>query len=77
VLTDRLRRADIMTAEQFLALGDAEAFARLVRVSPEDACAHTRLALAGAARGVRWHGLPPELRSELARGLSRWSPGGL
>lgn len=71
VLAERLRRAGIMTAEQLLALGDAEAFGRLILVSPEDACTHTRLALAGAARGIRWHSLPDELRRELTRGLTK------
>jgi DNA transformation protein len=63
-----------MTAEQFSALGDDEVFARLVPVSPEDACSHTRLALAGAAHGMRWHALPPGLRHELTRGLGLTGP---
>lgn len=71
VLADRLRRAGIMTPAQFAALGDTAAFARLVATYPEEACTHTRLALAGAARGVRWHSLAPELRRELTKGLSR------
>jgi len=71
VLADRLRRAGIMTAEQFYAAGDDGAFARLVAVYPEEACTHTRLALAGAARGVRWRGLPQALRKELTAGLHR------
>jgi hypothetical protein len=62
-----LRRAGIMTAEQFLALGDTEAFGRLILVSPEDACTHIRLALASAVRGIRWHVLPEELTKRLSR----------
>jgi DNA transformation protein len=69
-LAGRLPAAGIMTAEEFLALGDEECFARLVQVSPEDACSHTRLALAGATRGIRWHALPSELRRQLIHGLS-------
>jgi hypothetical protein len=46
----------------------------LVPVSPEDACSHTRLALAGAAHGVRRHALPPGLRYELTRGLGLTGP---
>ncbi len=71
VLADRLRRSGIDDAVHLRTLGDAEAFARLVAHYPEDACTHTRLALAGAVRGVRWQGLPAELRAELASGLKR------
>ena len=71
VLADRLRRAGIMTAAQFAELGDAAAFGQLVATYPEEACTHTRLALAGAARGVRWHGLPEVVRRELTDGLHR------
>jgi len=71
VLADRLRRAGIMTPEQFRAAGDEGAFALLIATYPEEACTHTRLALAGAARGVRWYGLPETLRKELTVGLHR------
>ncbi len=67
VLADRLRRAGIMTPEQFAEVGDAVAFTRLVATYREEACTHTRLALAGAARGVRWHTLPADLRRKLSR----------
>jgi DNA transformation protein len=69
VLAGRLRAAGIADAESFRTLGDEEAFVRLIRAFPEDACSHTRLALAGAARNVRWHGLDPALRSHLVKGL--------
>jgi len=71
VLAQRLRKAGIMTPEQFRAAGDAGAFAQLVATYPADACTHTRLALAGAARGIRWHSLPADLRAELSKGLAR------
>ena len=71
VLADRLRRAGVATVADFRALGDADSFARLVATYPEEACSHTRLALAGAARDVRWHALPAELRRELTEGLHR------
>lgn len=74
VLADRLRRAGVATAGQFRALGDDAAFAKLVAAYPEEACTHTRLALAGAARGVRWHGLPVTLRRELTSGLTLGGP---
>jgi DNA transformation protein len=69
VLAGRLRAAGIADAESFLGAGDEDAFARLVLAFPEEACSHTRLALAGAARNIRWHGLDPTLRKELTRGI--------
>ncbi len=67
MLAGRLRAAGIGTAEALLALGDAKAFVKIRASLPEDACTHTRLALAGAVRGVRWHSLDAELRARLAR----------
>lgn len=66
VLADRLREGGVATAEQLQKLGDAAAFKRIRNVLPEDACVHTRLALAGAVRGVRWHTLDEDLRKQLA-----------
>ena len=66
VLAGRLREAGIKTAEALLKLGDGAAFARIRAGLPDDACTHTRLALAGAVRGVRWHGLDKALRAKLA-----------
>jgi hypothetical protein len=70
-LGKRLRAVGIETEEQLNALGDAKAFARLTAKFAEDACTHTRLALAGAVHGVRWHALDKALRVELTKGLSR------
>jgi DNA transformation protein len=61
-----VRAAGIGTSEALLKLGDGAAFLRLKADLPEDACTHTRLALAGAVRGVRWHGLDKDLREQLA-----------
>lgn len=66
VLAARLRAAGITGAAELLRLGDAAAFARLRTDLPDDACTHTRLALAGAVRGVRWHSLDKALRQKLA-----------
>ena len=71
VLGGRLRHVGIATREDLEQLGDTAAFAKLVQTYPEDACTHTRLALAGAVRGIRWHDLDESLRKELAAGLSR------
>ena len=66
VLAGRLRAAGITDDTALLKLGDAAAFLRLRADLPEDACTHTRLALAGAVRGVRWHSLDKALRQKLA-----------
>ena len=65
VLAERLRAAGIATGAQLMKIGDAEAFHRIRAELPEDACTHTRLALAGAVRGVRWHVLDETLRERL------------
>lgn len=69
VLATRLRQAGITTREQLEQLGDDVAFNKLRATLPDDACKHTRLALAGAVRGVRWHSLDEKLRAELTRDL--------
>lgn len=65
VLADRLRAAGVTSPVQLMRLGDAAAFNKIRHDLPEDACTHTRLALAGAVRGVRWHSLDAELRARL------------
>ena len=69
-LGKRLRKVGIETAEAFEKAGDATAFLKLCAEFPEDACVHTRLALAGAARHIRWHDLPKDVQAEVTRGLS-------
>jgi DNA transformation protein len=71
VLGGRLRHVGIETREELEKLGDDKAFQKLVKTYPEDACTHTRLALAGAVRGIRWHDLDEKLRQELTAGLDR------
>lgn len=70
VLGKRLRKVGIATAEAFEKAGDVKAFQKLCSEFPEDACVHTRLALAGAARHIRWHDLPKDVQAEVTRGLS-------
>ena len=69
VLAGRLRAAGITTREELEALGDDAAFLRLRATLPVDACIHTRLALAGAVRNIRWHDLDKDLQAELTKGL--------
>lgn len=69
VLAGRLRAAGITTREQLEKLGDEAAFGRLRASLPDDACTHTRLALAGAVRNIRWHDLDKDLRAELTKDL--------
>lgn len=63
----RLRGVGITTRVALERIGDARVFAKLVARFPEDACTHTRLALAGAVRGIRWTHLPRELRDALKK----------
>jgi len=65
VLAGRLRAAGVTSAAQLQRLGDAAVFKKIRRDLPEDACTHTRMALAGAVRGVRWHSLGADLRARL------------
>jgi DNA transformation protein and related proteins len=69
-LGKRLRAVGIETAEEFDRQGDADAFLKLCAQFPEDACVHTRLALAGAARKIRWHDLPQDVQAQVTKGLS-------
>jgi DNA transformation protein len=66
VLAERLHKAGIESDTALKKLGDAKAFLALRAELPDDACVHTRLALAGAVRGVRWHDLDEGLRKKLA-----------
>ena len=70
-LGKRLRSVGIASQEELLRLGDDAAFGKLTARFADDACTHTRLALAGAVRGVRWHGLDEDLRAALTKGLNR------
>ncbi|HEY0626726.1 MAG TPA: TfoX/Sxy family DNA transformation protein [Allosphingosinicella sp.] len=69
VLGQRLRDVGITTRGELLAAGDDKAFALLKHALPEDACTHTRLALAGAVRGVHHRDLEPELKSRLTAAM--------
>ena len=71
VLGKRLRHVGIDTREKLEKMGDADAFLRLSAEYPEEACVHTRLALAGAVRGIRWHDLQQEVQAQVTRGLPR------
>jgi DNA transformation protein and related proteins len=66
VLAGRLRAVGIETQEELVKVGDTAAFARIRKTLPDDACVSTRLALAGAVRGVRWFGLDKKLRTKLS-----------
>jgi DNA transformation protein len=66
----RLRTVGIETREALETEGDADVFLKLAARFPEDACVHTRLALAGAVRGIRWWDLSDEIKAEATKGLS-------
>jgi DNA transformation protein len=64
VSVKRLARIGVETAEQLKELGAREAFLRL-RLIEGDTCLDTLYAFAGAVKGVRWHDLSDEEKSEL------------
>jgi DNA transformation protein len=66
VLAGRLAAVGITDVGALRALGEDVAWARIVGTMPADACISSRLALAGAFRGVRWHALPADLRAKLS-----------
>ncbi|MEO8684879.1 MAG: TfoX/Sxy family DNA transformation protein [Devosia sp.] len=53
VLGQRLRQVGIETRETLDSLAEEATFSRLIATFPEDACGHTRRAIAGAVRGIR------------------------
>jgi DNA transformation protein and related proteins len=68
-LADRLVAAGICTAEELVRVGDEEAFRRLQDDLPHAVRIHTRLALAGAVRGLPWRQLSIAERERLTAGV--------
>jgi DNA transformation protein len=66
VLVARLATVGIRTVGELRAVGEEAAWRKVRAALPADACISSRLALAGACRGVRWHTLPQELRARLS-----------
>ena len=67
VLGSRLRAVGIDSVEALHAAGELAAFHRLIETYPEEACAHTRRALAGAVRNVRHWALPDDIVAAISR----------
>jgi DNA transformation protein and related proteins len=68
VLADTLRRAGIETPADLTAIGSVEALLRIRRTMVGDkACANKLYALEGAIRGIRWHEIPQDERTDLWR----------
>ena len=61
-----LRNVGIETIEEFDRIGSRQAFLKVLANEP-DSCRTRLYALEGAARRVRWHTLPEEVRQELIR----------
>ena len=64
VLEAQLERVGIRSAEELRRVGSQEAWLRILAID-DSACINRLMALEGAARGVRWHSLPPETKAEL------------
>jgi DNA transformation protein len=69
-LAAELERAGVGTPEDLKKLGSIKA-TLLVTVGGRKACYNLLFALEGAIRGVRWHSIPREERTELKKGLDR------
>lgn len=66
VLARRLREAGIETPAELKAAGSVGAAMRIRSETPGDApCASMLYAMEGAIRGIRWHDIPKDERSEL------------
>jgi len=64
VLEAQLTQIGIATPEGLRAAGSREAWLRIYAIDPS-ACLSRLLALEGAIRGVRWHGLDEPVKAEL------------
>ena len=64
MLAQRMADADIHTADDLVRMGAKEAFLRVKAVYP-NACVNHLYALEGAVRGIRWGGLPGDVKKDL------------
>lgn len=60
----KLIEVGIDSQEELLKLGSREAFLRIRNID-DSVCYNMLCALEGAVQGIRWHGLPPEVKQEL------------
>ena len=63
-LEKRLNDVGIHNSHQLFKSGSKAAFVRLHQID-ETACFSMLCALEGAIRGIRWHSLPDEIKSDL------------
>ncbi|MGG3455085.1 TfoX/Sxy family protein [Paenibacillus rhizolycopersici] len=64
VIARNLRQAGLETPDQLYAMGSKEAFVR-IKLQDPTACLNMLYALEGAIRGIRWHQMDAEVKSEL------------
>lgn len=64
-LGTRLENVGISTSEQLIECGSQNAIIKISTYYNGDVCIHMLLALEGAIRGIRWHGLDIETKNEL------------
>jgi DNA transformation protein len=69
-LEKKLLVVDISSPEELLKLGSREAFLRIRNID-DSACYNMLCALEGAIQGIRWHGLSPEVKTELKEYFNR------
>lgn len=73
-LARQLEEVGIPTEEELRRVGSREAWVRILARDPS-ACLSRLSALEGALRGVRWHNLTPEVKSELKSFYRQYRPG--
>ncbi|MUG88657.1 competence protein TfoX [Paenibacillus timonensis] len=64
VIARNLRQAGLDTPDQLYTMGSKEAFVR-IKLQDPTACLNMLYALEGAIRGIRWHLMDAEVKSEL------------
>jgi DNA transformation protein len=64
VLAEKLKLAEIDTAEKLQSIGSENTFIRLKTIE-NDVCFNTLCALEGAIQGIRWHNLEKYKKEEL------------
>jgi DNA transformation protein len=64
ILEKKLIKVEVNSPAELKELGSRAAFLRIRNID-DSACYNMLCALEGAIQGVRWHGLPPEVKKDL------------
>ena len=64
-LAQKLNLIGITNSDQLKAIGSKQALIKISALKNSGACLNMLYALEGAIQGIRWHGLPKEIKQEL------------